>query len=116
VKEYNPNSFLGSGYKNLDLKYIFDHLRNIGIAAAILIAGVNLDPDMLNKTFPNINLSPGWFSMGLVFLSLVLLSLNFAQLLYISAKKGTRMSASISAFLSLPLYFLTALIYMAYVS
>ena len=116
MKEYNPNSFLGSGYKNVDLKYIFDYLRNIGITAAILVAGVKLDPDMLNETFPNITISPRWFTMGLFLLSLVLLSLNLAQFLYISVKNGTKMSASISACLALPLYFLTLLIYMAYIS
>lgn len=116
MKDYDTNSFLGSGYKQLDLKYIFDHVRNIGIAAALLVAGVNVDSNIIDQALPNLPFSHGWFAVAIAAVSFALVVLNFSQFLYIAVNKGTRASVSIVAALSVPLYFLTAVVYVAYVS
>ena len=97
---FNPDSFLGAGYKRLDLKFIFDNLRNVGIASAIFVAGSFLMKNGATFIAPNFN-SELWGTV-ICILALLLLACNFLQFVYLSASLGTKTSISCAAALAAP--------------
>ena len=114
MTNYKKDSFLGSGYEKLDLKYIFDHLRNLGIAVAILVAAAKSNPESIVKLFPNLTYYPSIVPLTLAVISLLLIIMNFSQFLYVAVNNGTRVAISIWAVLSIPLYALTVFICTGY--
>jgi len=116
MKDQKPKTFLGSGYEQIDLKFIFDHIRNIGIAAALLIAAIKFGQTDLNTAFPKLPVAVKYLASIVALISLVLVAINFSQFMYIATRKGSKLAKSIWAALALPLYGVTAAIFVAYVS
>jgi len=106
---------LNSGYEQLDLKYIFDHFRNIGISALITIAGLKLTCGdkctAINGFMPYAQVL-GHFVVGV---GIILYFLNLLQLiiLMMHGKKG--IFSSLVALLAIPAYILTIAIFMSQV-
>ena len=115
MKEFNSESFLGSGYKRFDLKYIFDSLRNVGLTAMLFIAGLKIIDHSGAEILSKYMIEPKYIGFIMVLLSVLLLTVNFIQFLYVATYKGTRLAVSFSALISFPVYIVTIYLFYFYV-
>lgn len=94
--------------KKIDLKFIFDHVRNYGIGSAVMVSGFYLlkNPEISMSIIPN-----GGIFWGILFVlfGLGLNILNMVQIFWILANLEIRkiylVSASIFLFLGIPEFF-----------
>lgn len=115
MKEYNPESFLGSGYKRFDLKYIYDHLRNIGLSAALCVSGKEITKISEDHILSEFMIKAEYIGNIMMALSALLLLINFIQFIYVATSKGTHLVKSFSALISFPVYVLTYSLFYSYV-
>ena len=80
-------SFLGKEDQVLDVKFIFDHLRNIGICVAIAVSAQSLFLNSKNQKLIEVVVCPIGMGYVLAIASGLLLTLNFVQLIYLMAGK-----------------------------
>lgn len=113
--KFKSDSFLGSGYKHFDLKFIFDNLRNIGISAAIAVAGITLQSNTEFNFFSEFRLDTDLIGLLFLILSGLLLTLNFIQYIYISASSDSSLRSSIAILSSIPVYITTFYLFIAYI-
>lgn len=71
--------------EDINLKYIFDHIRNYGIASTMMIAGLYLwkHPE---SAFGIILIFSEFWSLSLILLGLFLNVLNLTQIIWVLAK------------------------------
>ena len=111
--KYKTDSFLGSGYKTLDVKYVFDHLRNIGISSAIAVGGVALSNNEVNVIFKSFEHAEFMGAVVIVF-SALLFVLNFVQFIYVASSLNTGIARFIAAIMIIPIYVITFSSYLSY--
>lgn len=82
--EFFVKQLLEIDSKKVDLKFIFDHVRNYGIGSAVMVSGLYLlkHPDISTSIIPN-----GGIFWGIIFLifGLFLNILNMVQIFWILA-------------------------------
>lgn len=107
--------FLAAGHRGIDLKYIFDHLRNVGIGAVVIYAGLTLTKNSNDKSLNVLGIEPGIVGVVIVVFGAVLLLFNFMQLLLLSNPSGDRLRLTLPAAISAPVYVLTIYLVVAYI-
>ena len=68
---------------DLRLKFLFDHIRNYGIASTMILAGIYLVKNQVSNFSLYELVAYGWI---LVFIGYVLIALNFYQLFLLMVK------------------------------
>ncbi len=112
-------SFFGKADQEFDVKFIFDHLRNIGICVAIALSAKSIFENHTNEQLLEFVAFPVLTSYLLAIASGLLLTLNLTQVVYLLAGKlnnKSRMSwvnALVLIIFLVPIYFATLALFWA---
>lgn len=98
--------------QKIDLKFIFDHIRNYGIAATVMIAGAFLarHPEASTGLIPSFD--PFW-SIFLIFIGFLLNILNLVQAIWILTK--LKLHILVYVVFSILLFMATSTLFVTYI-